>query len=325
MKDGKVHLARNGAILGVFDQDKIEDMLDTGHLLPTDHFYDEEKTAWVLLSARIPGGVHPPAGTSAPAQLPPQSSPPREFRAGTERPEADPEKKSSQPGRGGSKSRHKNKAESALLGWIACLFALGAAAGLWAWAEYLNDQLKTSEEKVKTLRQTVEGLNRERQLLTEITPSGRIRGIITYEPVAKQVAIMSGATVGLYRRGDVEKALEKITPEGGITSNETFSDAAERLKNAISSPLEISLTDSNGRVDLPVPEPGDYVLVASAAKSGSAGMERYFWLIGFAATDQPSSLILLNESNGISSRKPRFAITDVQGMSTGTPPAHPLP
>ena len=321
MKDAKIHIARNGSVLGTFDRDKIEDMLDTGFLMPSDHAYDEDQTAWILLSALPQGGTEPPP-TDHPADSPP---PRREFKTATEKPASDPDKRSSSRGRGGSKSRTKNKAESALAGWIACLFALGAAAGLWAWAEYLNDQLKTSEEKVKTLRQTVESLNRERQLLTEITPSGRIRGIITYEPVPNQVAIMSGATVGLYRRADVEKALETISDEVGITSEETFSAAAERMKNAISSPLEISLTDSNGRVDVPVPERGNYVLVASAAKSGGAGTQRYFWLIGFTADDQPSSLLLLNESNAISSRKPRFAITEVRGMSTGTPPANPLP
>ena len=321
MTDGKIHIARNGSVLGTYDRDKIEDMLDTGYLLPSDRAYDDEQAAWILLSALPKGGTEPPP-TNQPADLPP---PRREFKTATEKPASDPNKKSSGRGRGGSKSRNKNKAESALPGWIACLFALGAAAGIWAWAEYLNDQLKSSEERVKTLRQTVESLNREKQLLSEITPSGRIRGIITYEPVAKQVAIMSGATVGLYRRADVENALGKIPDNGQMTSEEEFNAAAEALKAAISSPLQISLTDSNGRIDLPVPEPGDYVLVASAAKSGTAGTERFFWLIGFTANDQPSNLILLNESNGISSRKPRFAITDVRGLSSGTPPANPLP
>ncbi|MFZ4682738.1 MAG: hypothetical protein ACOYMS_09565 [Terrimicrobiaceae bacterium] len=321
MTDGKIHIARNGSVLGAYDRDKIEDMLDTGYLLPSDHAYDEDQSAWILLSALPKGGTEPPP-TNQPTDLPP---PRREFKTATEKPASDPNKKSSGRGRGGSKSRNKNKAESALPGWIACLFALGAAAGIWAWAEYLNDQLKSSEERVKTLRQTVESLNREKQLLSEITPGGRIRGIITYEPVAKQVAIMSGATVGLYRRDDVERALANLPENGQIGSEETFNAAAEALKAAISSPLQISLTDSNGRIDLAVPEPGDYVLVASAAKSGTAGTERYFWLIGFTANDQPSNLILLNESNGISSRKPRFAITDVRGLSSGTPPANPLP
>jgi len=158
--------------------------------------------------------------------------------------------------------------------------------------------------------------------VTEIAPGNRVRAIITYEPSANQVAIMSGATVGLYKRQDVEGALSKLTSKTNdlTASSEAFDRGVEELKTGIPSPIQVTLTDSNGRVDLPVPEPGDYVLVASAGKSTPSGLERYLWMIGFKSDSQPSSLILLNEKNATSLRRPSFSIVDVPGMVSGALP-----
>ena len=313
MKNDSVHVARNGTILGSFDREKLADLLDTGRFLPTDHFYDTEKDAWFPLSALSQSDVPP---VPAPAAPPPPTD------------TAQPRSSSRSGSRGSSKrarSKAKKKTESTLAGWIACLFAFGVAAGLWAYAQSLDERRQAAEDKLVELNQTVTNLRRENQLLTEVTPPGRIRGIITYEPSANQVAIMSGATVGLYRRDDVERALAKAVEPGDLSSGEGFDRAVERLKSAISSPLEISLTDSNGRLDLTVPQPGRYVLVASAAKSGPGGPERYFWLIGFQAGTQPSGLVLMNENNAISVRKPEFRISDVRPLTTGVDEQAPLP
>jgi len=315
VNNDKVNVARNGSILGIYDLDKLADMLETGRFLPTDHYYDDSREAWIPLSSLA-------ESTPGPSS--------REFKQVKVKSESDSSsKESSRSGSGRRSSRAQAKAkkrgENALGGWIACLFALGAAAGLWAYAQHLSDQLTTANDKLKDANHTVESLRRENQLLTEVTPAGRIRGIITYEPTANQVAIMSGATVGLYQRSDVEKALAGVSPSNNAIGAEGFESAIERLKAAISSPLEISLTDSNGRLDMTVPKPGNYVLVASAAKSTAAGTERYFWLIGFTASDQPSGLVLLNESNAISTRKPRFVITDVRSIAAGLESPQALP
>ena len=316
MKNGKITIARNGAILGEYDRDQAADMLDTGHLLRSDHYYNEVRAEWTLLSGLTSASLPSPPPILSAARV----SSPLEFKPTSERSPAEyPGSKSSKRGKSSDKSRAKKRGDFALAGWIACLFALGAIAGMWAWAENLNTQLTASDEKLRGLGEKIEVLKREKQLLTEITPRGRVRGIITYEPSSNQVAIMNGATVGLYRRADVEKALATATEPVG----ESFDNTVERLKSAIGPPLEVSLTDSNGRIDIAVAEPGQYVLVASAAKSTSGGVDRYFWLIGFSDTSQPSNLILLNESNSLSAAKPRFAITDVQSMSAGV--EHPAP
>lgn len=325
MKSGTIHIARNGSVLGAFEREKVGDMLDTGYFQPTDYYYDESRAEWQPLSSLEleDKALYPP-----PPQQPSPVVQPQKFKLPSEKPDDDDANKStSRSGRRSSKaqSKAKKKTEATLAGWIACLFALGVAAGLWAWSQQLNDHLKSSEENVRELRLKITKLQNENQLLTEITPSGHIRGIITYEPSNGQVAIMSGATVGLYRRKDVEKALATVLQSNETSTSEGFEWTIEQLKAAISSPLEITLTDSNGRFDMAVPKEGEFVIVASAAKSSDTGTERYFWLIGFVSNNQPSSLLLLNESNAISIKRPQFAITNVRALGANLDDPQPSP
>lgn len=301
--ENTVQVARNGSPLGIYDFDKLGDLLERGQLLKSDQYFDEATGEWVALGS-----------WEAPDTL-------SHFRPAEEKTPG--EEPGSSRRRGGRSSRSKKKgSQAAIFGWIACLFALVVAAGIYAYSATLQERLADSEKEIKSLNARIEILRRENQLMTEVTPANRVRAIITYEPTPNQVAIMSGATVGLYRRSDVEAALQTIAAEvGPITaSTESFEKGVEALKGSISSPIEISLTDSNGRVDIPVPEAGDYVLVASAGKSVQGGVERYLWLMGFRASQQPSALILLNEKNATSLRKPAFSIVDVPSMASGTLP-----
>lgn len=298
MEEHKVHVSRNGSLLGVYDFDQLGDMLERGQLQKTDHYYDEAASNWIPLAEwKEADGL-------------------AKFKHASEKPAS--QDGGSSRRRGGKSSRAKKKgAQTAVFGWVACLFALVVAAGIFAYAATLQERINAANDEITSLKAANENLKRENQLMTEITPSDRVRAIITYEPSANQVAIMSGATVGLYHRKDVEAALAGAVGKEAVSNSEGFDQGIEKLKSAISSPIQITLTDSNGRVDLPVPEPGDYVLVASAGKSTPSGTERFLWLMGFRAGGQPSSLILLNEKNASTLRKPHFSIVDVPSMTSG--------
>lgn len=330
-KDGKVHIARNGTVIGQYDADKVGDLLDTGGLKSTDHYYDNDRKEWRLLSTYSIKPEPEEPDEDLPEPIVPLGAPVSDEPSASDDPAASGDSQESRrrgsKGRRSSRSKEKakKKSEAAVLGWIACLFALGVAAGIWAWAGYLGDQLKVANEKIRDLDNMEKGLRREIQLLTEITPPGRVRGVITYEPAPNQVAIMSGATVGLYEKRTVEQALASAVSNPNVTSAEEFDSVVERLKSTIGTPLQISLTDSNGRIDLPIQNEGDYVLVASAAKSGNAGTERYFWLIGFSANKLPSGLVLMNESNAISMKKRQFGISKVRPLAVETSNAAEFP
>ncbi|CAN5827323.1 hypothetical protein BH09VER1_BH09VER1_42050 [soil metagenome] len=312
LKNSKIHVARSGAILGAYDRDKIGDLLDTGHLRPTDHYFDDATGEWVALATLEEPAARPPSGEFKPTD---KSEDPSETAEGSEGTSRSPSRSGR---RSSSKSKAKDKkgATMALAGWIACLAALIIAMCILAYAMNLSDTLKTANDRISSLEEDKKALQRENQLISEITPAGRVRAVVTYAPTASQVAVMSGATVGLYKRQDVEGALSKLEVDQ-VANDEQFDQAVTRLKTIIPSPQQITLTDSNGRIDLVTPEAGEYVLVASAAKSTGNGTEKYLWIIGFRANDQPSSLILLNDKNAISANKPDFKITTVNGMASG--------
>jgi len=298
---GMVHLARNGQILGDYEAEKIGDLLEMGRLMPTDHFYDAKARVWRLVSEwKI-----------------------EDFRSVEE--EDIPETTADSPERphGGRRKKGRSKSKkgdkTAIFALITCLLAFGVAAGIWAWALGLQQKLAAATDQIRFLNEKLDSINKEKQLLSEIAPSGQVRGIFTYEPSYNQAAIISGATVGLYRRADVEAAIAKIASEQPLNAG-NFDDAIEKLKTAISAPLKISLSDSNGRFNLDVPEPGDYVLVASAGKKVGDVVQRYVWLQGFRSENQPSSLILLNDKNALSSSRPRLAISTMPSLVWKAPP-----
>lgn len=298
--DSKVHISRKGTPLGVYEFGQLGDMLERGQLHKTDEYFDEATSAWVPLAAwKEPDALG-------------------QFRSVTSQPLKESTTSGASRRHGGRSSRSHKGVEKALLGWIVSLFTLIIAVAVFAYATSLRAPLKERDEEVRKLKIVIEALKRENQVLAEIAPAGRLRAVITYEPKPGQVAIMSGATVGLYKRADVEAVLTKVLAGAPGGNPKTFAEAVEQLKREVSTPLAVTLTDSNGRIDMPVPEPGAYVLVASAGKATATGPERYLWLMGFQAGDQPSSVVLMNERNAISQAKPDLLITDVPIMVTGS-------
>jgi hypothetical protein len=293
-RDSKVHIARNGSLLGAYELEHLSDMIERGQLLQSDQYFDEERGDWLTLADR--------PGQRANKEF-------KEFRAARERPATEESKGGSRRG-GGRFARSKKNNPTMVFGWVASLFALCIAAGVWAYASVLQDRIKILEGRVADSEKLEVSLRRELQMLGELTPAGRVRAVITYEPSPNQVAIMSGATVGLYRRADVEEALRTVAKLGPASSPEEFELGAAALRDAIPSPVAVTLTDSNGRVDLTVPEDGEYVLVASAGKTVSGGTERMLWMVGFHAASEPGSLIVLGEKNAITMGRPNLRILD---------------
>jgi hypothetical protein len=279
-----LHIARNGQVIGQFESDKIGHLLETGRLLLTDHYYDEGSATWILLSQWKEPEIRARKSESI--------EPRPESRTNGHRP----------------RGKSKKKAEShGLGGWIACIFAICAVAGLWIWSQTLNDQLNFLKDENTTLKTDRDSLRKANDALNEITPSGSIRGIIVYEPAPNQTAIVSGATVGLYRRQEVETAVNSLKADASLS----FSEKIDRLKSILPSPLAVTLTDSNGRLSLAVPDPGDYAIVASAAKGSGQDIVHLLWLAGFKSENRPSPMVLLDEKNAISENSTALQIRNV--------------
>ncbi|MBN8709133.1 MAG: hypothetical protein BGO12_01835 [Verrucomicrobia bacterium 61-8] len=296
MKKTQIHIARNGQILGVYDSDKIADYLDMGTLKATDHFFEEKTGAWKTLD-----GWHddtPPRSTKKPVS--------------TASEEGGESKSESSHGHSRRSSRSHRSKKTNVAPWLVALLFLCVGVGLLTWAFSLGDEIRGIREDLRLEKETTRTLKLENQVLNEVTPPGKIRGIITYSPAAGQIAVMSGSTVGLYPREAVEQAITTVKGDKSMG----FSEASEKLKAILSSPITVTITDSNGRVDLAAPAHGDYVLVASAAKKTDVGYEKYLWLIGLTTSDNPSRVVLLNENNAVSEAKPELTLTDFVDFAT---------
>jgi len=281
-------------------------------LLLDDHVYDTVKGAWVLLSEWLKEQAS--AAKKADEKKDREEAAKQVEEEVAEKAESTSSRRS-RGSRSHSRPRKRNPAESALPGWIACLFALGLAVGIWAWAQSLLEEVRVAEERAQSLSETVATLQRQNELLLEMAPPGHVRGILTQEPMPGKIAIISGATIGLIKRSDVEAALEKVQNTPSPVSDEEFSGLINAVQGALPAPLEIALTDSSGRFDMKVPENGDYVIVSNAIKQSSSGPERLFWLVSFQSNEDPSPVMLLNERNAISLRKPDLGIAQPRALA----------
>ncbi len=326
-----VHVSRNGALLGHFPKDQIQSRLEAGVLLPTDHFFDETTRNWQTLAEwkrNVPFGAGPSVPPPPPAgrtQAPAAVTEPGPSESGSEQPEPEeqPEwaedraaRKASEKRRrssGGDRSRRKprkkNPIEAALPGWIACLFAIGAAAALWAWAQNLRDQLAVNERKVTEMNELVSSLQRQNNILLEMSPAGVVRGVLTSEPSPGKLAVMSGVTVGALRVSDVRPALMDLANAQTPATEEELASLVTNLQSSLPPAIAVTLTDSSGRFELALPEPGTYAIVSTAFKQSPGGVERLLWLIEFEGRDEPTPVLSLNEQNAISLKKPDLRLS----------------
>jgi hypothetical protein len=298
-----IHIARNGSPLGQYRSEQIKPLLTQGTLRETDMFFDEESREWLSMSRWAEPDVRT-FGPNPTAQASEEASPETDDsqRAGRRR-------RSSGRPRDSKKPRKRNPTESALPGWIAALFAICIAAGLWAWAQNLGGQLTLAQKKNTELEETVAALKRQNSILLEMAPPGKIRGVITSEPRDGRLAVMSGVSVTLFRLDDLRSAILKVANNPTPVTEEEFSVLLTRFQASLPNPLSMSLSDSSGRFEMTVPEAGQYGILATAFKQGGGSAERLLWLMEFDSSDSPTPVMSLGENNAISLSEPSMRIT----------------
>ena len=293
-----IHIARNGSPLGQFRRDQIRDLIEAGTVTEADVFFDEVKREWLSLSEfKTPAPFVPAA--------------PKQEEESAEGEESIPRHRRRRSGRssGPDRKRHKrNPAESSLPGWIVSLFAIGIAAGLWAWAQSLRDQLRISEEKVLQLTESVSSLQRHNSILLEMAPPRLVRGVLTTEPSAGRLAVLSGVSVSVFPLDDVRSAILRVINMPSPANEEELSSILTTMQAGLPPPLSMTLSDSSGRFELALPEPGSYAVVATAFRQSGSSNERLIWLIELESSEEPTPVVSLNEKNAISLRTPSIKL-----------------
>ncbi|GAB4182111.1 MAG: hypothetical protein Fur0032_23230 [Terrimicrobiaceae bacterium] len=293
-------------------------MLDTGRLRPDDEVFLAAERKWVPLEDFL-SLTSPIPGTPSEAPQVDPGEDPQEDKPNDEEPATEGTRGESSRRRRSSsrKSSHKNSCERrkrnaleiALPGWIAALFALVIATALGFWGNSLSQQLDAARERERGLMENAANYQSQINALMESVPPGRVRGIVSMEPAPGRLAVVSGASVALFPRAEIEKFVEVKSASPLPATNVEFNATLNRIKRDLPPPLDLTLTDSNGRFEIKAPGPGDYVIFTSATKRAEGRTTHMFWLQSVRIDDLPSQLVPLSEANSIQLQAPALRIT----------------
>jgi hypothetical protein len=281
-KNPRISVFRNDKVIGEYHPLQMGSLLDTGHLKNEDLCLDPESSQWIPIVEfirRIPeySRKHLTEATApAPGQM-----------------QED----------GGKKT-----------GWI---LALGCLAILTAWGAFFwSEKASVEIAGLKTRLANAEASNLEWKqkyekvlfAAREVAASDLVRGKVIIRNVAGKRVALPGIKIRLYPRAEIVSFLSerhaRIAEAGGTDASRL---AAHFLKN-IPLPIETTTTDSDGRFECKVPEPGEYVL-QTAIQSAKPGAMR-LWFVTFDSRDPLNTPVDITESNAVQQFNPLFMLVD---------------
>jgi hypothetical protein len=131
-----------------------------------------------------------------------------------------------------------------------------------------------------------------------------IRTWVTYEDTTtnRPVAV-SRANILIYPESMVADVLRPPTSGGA-------SEMMGRLQNSLPPPWRETITDSNGVATVPGLQPGKYIVIAFAQKTGSGEPENYFWVARRQLDEHPSQSLVLSEKNATTPKSVDFIVIE---------------
>jgi len=285
-KQPRVPVSRDGKVFAEYASLQLPSLLETGHLKPDDHCYDASSGAWVPLEVYAKG-VSGFLRKKTPSEAPEALETP------------DPPAEEPSP-------------VGAFAPWLLALLALAVAVGaaLFAWIQSgeissLKGRLAAAEDSRASLQKQY-----DEALLTsrEVSAKDIVRGrAIVRDANGKRVAA-PGIKVRLFSRKTIESHLEareqEITPETGSSP----SQLAAHYIRGLPTPIETTSTDSDGRFEFHVPEPGDYVVQSSLISAKTREMR--LWFVSFNSRDPLNTPVDLEDSNVVRQFSPLLMLSE---------------
>ncbi len=289
-KQPRVQVARDGKVLAEYANLQLPSLLETGHLNPGDHCFDAEAQAWIPLEDYMKdiSGFSRKGRNSEPAESAPAEK---------------------QPARA---EQERSWQSAQVVPWLLAFFALAAAvgAGLFAWTQSaeiatLRDRLATAEQaKAGLQKQYDEALLKERDL----APGDLVRGRVIIRSAAGNRTAPPGVKVRLFARSAIADHLEARFAAGTSETGGDPSRLAVHYMKDLPSPIETTTTDSDGRFELKVPEPGDYVIQSSLISAKTREMR--LWFIAFNSRDPLNTPVDINDSNVVRQFDPLLMLVE---------------
>ena len=259
-------------------------LLETGHLQGDDYCLDPEHSQWVPIKDFISRG-------SVPDYVRKQGA------------EAETPARGSRRQRGGRK-----------LGWVLLAF-FAAALTIWGaifWVGKLAQENAALQTRLELAEATNADLKQKYQSLLfaarEVAANDLVRGkVIIRDSTGKRV-VLPGIKVRLYPRAEIEAFLsERYSRMAEAGGTDPARLCAHFLKD-IPPPIETTATDSDGRFECKIPQPGEYVIQTSirSAKSG----EMRLWFVTFDSRDPLNTPVDITESNVVQQFNPLLMLVE---------------
>ncbi len=274
-------VAREGNVFGEYPVLQIPSLLETGHLRDGDTCLDEEAGEWVPIKTflqRVPSYAKP----SAPAE---------------------PEK---------SHFFMDMPSWLSVLPWFLFLSTLGAAIFLSETAWKQRDEIADLHSRLSAAEATnAEAKEKYHKVLfasRDVASRDLVRGRIILRDASGKRVSLPGIKVRIYRRGEIEAHLaerQASVAEAGGTDPVRL---ANHFLKGLPEGMETTTSDSDGRFELKVPEPGEYVIQTSirSAKSG----EGRVWFVSFDSRDPLNTPVDITESNVVQQFHALFMIAE---------------
>ena len=142
----------------------------------------------------------------------------------------------------------------------------------------------------------------------EVASNDLVRGKVILRDATGKRIILPGIKIRLYPRAEIEEFLseryKRIADAGGTDANRL---SAHFLKT-IPLPIETTTTDSDGRFDCKIPQPGEYV-IQTGIRSGKTGGLR-LWFVAFDSRDPLNTPVDITETNAVQQFNPLFMLVD---------------
>jgi hypothetical protein len=264
----RVSVARAGKVLGEYAVLQLPSLFETGHLSDSDCCLDEKCNEWIPLGdflQRVPGY------SKRSRQAAPNESP--RSRGKTNRPP--------------------------VAAWVVVFGALVLSffLGLLAWKQ--QGEIAGLQARLSAAEATnAEAKEKYQKVLfasREVAESNLVRGRVILRDASGKRVSLPGIKIRIYPRAQIESHLaarhESVAQAGGT---DLFRLATHFLKG-MPDPLETTSTDSDGRFELKVPEPGEYVL-QTGIRSAKTG-EMRVWFVTFDSRDALNTPVDITESN----------------------------
>jgi len=287
-KVSRVSLSRKGQAIGEYEPRELPSLLETG-FLQEDDLCLEPKTTKLVPLWRFLRGECAPGYPNKKAEIP----------------STDPANPTA-PRRGNNKSRRVRVFRlitlASLTGAaVAIVWAMTMSAVAWNLRSSLGKERAANSEWEKKYQNVLFAAR-------EVADSGQVRGRVIVRDASGTRVSLPGIKVRLYRRTQLETYLAdryaKIAEVGGTDPTRLATHFLKNIPNA----LEVVSTNSDGRFEFKIPEPGEYVIQTSirAAKSGAIRL----WFVTFDSRDPLNTAVDLTESNAVQQFNPLFMLVE---------------